>query len=145
MASRLRASESSGWCVEAISGLQKLSRGFLRLVVLSPTLPPPGSLCSELPQSIPSSSTPYSFPYYKRILPQRFGSTVGAAITLFLPVGVYPMASSSALCLSSPSVSPSLFPPYPPSTGTPRSCISGSPPVCLNHDLNQKSKDFRRR
>ncbi len=75
------------WCVGRISGLQKLSRGFLRLVALLPTLPPPGSLYSGLPQSSPSSSTPYSFPYYKSVLPQRFGSTVGAVISLFLPVG----------------------------------------------------------
>ncbi len=97
---------SSGWCVEGISGLKKLSRGFLRLVAPLPTLPPPGPLCSGLPQSSPSSSTNYSFPYYKSVLPQRFGSTVGAAISLFLPVGVYPMVSSSvsmsifSLCLS---------------------------------------------
>ena len=96
---------SSRWCVVAISGLQKLSRGIPRLVTLYPMLPPPDSLSSRLPQSSPSSSTPYSFHYYKSVLLQRFRSTIGAAISLFLPVGVYPMVSSSVLCLSSPSVS----------------------------------------
>ncbi len=49
--------------VEGVSGSQKLSRGFLRLVALLPTLPPPGPLYPGLPQSSLSSSTPYSFPY----------------------------------------------------------------------------------
>ncbi len=137
----VRACGSSGWCVVAIWSLQKLSRGFPRLVALSPTLPNPDSLYSGLHQSSPSSSTPYSFPYYKSVLPQRFESTIGAAISLFLPIRVYPTVGSSVLCLS-------LLPPSlstdPPSTGTPRSCISGSPLVCLNHDPNHNSKDFRR-
>ncbi len=85
---------SSGWCVGGLSGLQKLSRGFLRLVALPPMLLPPGLLYPGLPQSSLSPLTPYSFPYYKSVLPQRFGSTVGAAISLFLPVGVYPTVSS---------------------------------------------------
>ncbi len=51
-----------------MSGLQKLSRGFLRLIALLPTLSSPGSLYSGLPQSSPSSSTPYSFLYYKSLL-----------------------------------------------------------------------------
>ncbi len=85
-----------------MSGLQKLSRGFLWLIALRPTLSPPGSLYSGLPQLSPSSSTPYSFPYYKSLLRQWFGSAVGAAIPLFSPVGGLPTVSLSvsSLCPS---------------------------------------------
>ncbi len=102
-----RPGRSRGW----ISGPQKLSRGFLRLVALLPTLSSPGSLYSGLPQSSPSSSTPYNFPYYKSLLLRRFGSTVGAAIPLFSPVGgrchspfVYLLPLSLFLSLYQPSL-----------------------------------------
>ncbi len=90
-------------CVEEISGLQKLSRGFLRLVALPPTLPPPDSLYPGLPNRSLSSSTPYSFPYYKSVLPQRFRSTVWVAISLS------PFPSGSVLYTVSSSVFTSIF------------------------------------
>ena len=66
------------------SGLRKLSRGFSAARSPAPTSPSPGSLSSGLPQSSPSLSTPYSFPYCESLLRQWVGSTTGAAIPLSL-------------------------------------------------------------
>ncbi len=85
-------------------------------------LPPPGSLYPGLPQWSLPSSVPYSFPYYKSILPRQFRSTVGAVISLSFPVGVYPTVGSSVIT-SIFSLSLSLST-NPPSTRTPRDCLN---------------------
>ncbi len=117
------------WCIEGcMSGLQKLSSRFCRLVTLPPMLPPPGSLYPGLPQSSLPSSVPYSFPYYKIILLLRFGSTVVAAISLCSRRGLsYGRFICRYIYLLSLSLSTDL-----PSTRTPRPRISGSPRDCLN-------------
>ena len=107
---------------------------FRWLVAPSSTLSSPDPLFSGLPQSSPSSSTPYGFPYCESLLQRWVGSTVGAAILIFSLLPTSDIVCQSIVSLTDP-----------PSTRTPRSCISGSSLVRLNRNLNENSKDIHRR
>ncbi len=96
------ASSSGRQCVGRVSGFQRLSRGFCRLVALLPSLLPPGSLYPGLPQSsLPLFGTP------RLSLLQELSTVAirvhrGDSDLSVLPIGIYLLPVFLSLSFSTP-------------------------------------------